>query len=193
MKRLHQNKIDDAKYYEKIWGEKYNQRPYHDAVRMRALARDVKDGMKVLDVGAGVFGTCQYIAEETKLDCDLHCIDQSWTAKDIVKARCPQISFAIGDVTELPFVDKEFDVVIAGEIIEHMENPEEFAKELCRVGKVVALSTVNTKSENAIKHGDYPEHIWEFEPEDLVEFFKPYGETEYTTVGDYHFIYCRCR
>lgn len=193
MKRLHPVKIDDAKYYEKIWSEETNLRPYYDAVRMRALARDVVDGAKVLDVGAGVFGTCQYISEETTIKADLHCIDQSYTAKEIVEARCPLIHYLVHSVEELPYDDKAFDVVIAGEIIEHMEDPKAFVKELCRVGKNIALSTVDTRSENAIKHGDYPEHLWEFEPEDLVEFFKPYGDVEYTTVGDYHFIYCRCR
>ena len=193
MKRLHPVKIDDAKYYEKIWSEETNLRPYYDAVRMRALARDVADGMKVLDVGAGVFGTCQYISEETTIKAELHCIDQSYTAKEIVEARCPLIHYLVHSVEELPYDDKAFDVVIAGEIIEHMEDPRAFVNELCRVGKNIALSTVDTRSENAIKHGDYPEHLWEFEPEDLVEFFKPYGDVEYTTVGDYHFIYCRCR
>ena len=193
MKRLHPVKIDDAKYYEKIWSEETNLRPYYDAVRMRALARDVADGMKVLDVGAGVFGTCQYISEETTIKAELHCIDQSYTAKEIVEARCPLIHYLVHSVEELPYDDKAFDVVIAGEIIEHMEDPRAFVNELCRVGKNIALSTVDTRSENAIKHGDYPEHPWEFEPEDLVEFFKPYGDVEYTTVGDYHFIYCRCR
>ena len=191
MKRLHPVKIDDAKYYEKIWSEETNLRPYYDAVRMRALARDVVDGTKVLDVGAGVFGTCQYITEETTIKAELHCIDQSYTAKEIVEARCPLIHYLVHSVEELPYDDKAFDVVIAGEIIEHMEDPQAFVKELCRVGKNIALSTVDTRCENAIKHGDYPEHLWEFEPEDLVEFFKPYGDVEYTTVGDYHFIYCR--
>jgi ubiquinone/menaquinone biosynthesis C-methylase UbiE len=188
-------KIDDAKYYEKIWGEEYNSRPYYDAVRMRALARDVKHGDRVLDVGAGVFGTAQFLAENhPEIVCGLVALDQSHTAKEIVDKLNLPINYVLGDVSKLPFVDDSFDVVIAGEIIEHMEDPAAFVSELCRVSqKLVALSTVDTKSENAIKHGDYPEHLWEFEPEDLVNFFKPYGDTEYTTVGDYHFIYCRLR
>lgn len=194
MKRLHKEKIDDAKYYEKIWGEEYNSRPYYDAVRMRALARDVKHGDRVLDVGAGVFGTAQFLAENhPEIICGLVALDQSHTAKEIVDKLGLPINYVLGDVAKLPFGDDSFDVVIAGEIIEHMEDPAAFAKELCRVGKRVALSTVDTKSENAVKHGDYPEHIWEFEKEDLIKFFKPYGTVEYETVGDYHVIYCRCR
>jgi len=136
MKRLHKKKIDDAKYYEKIWGEKYNKRPYYDAVRMRALIADVKDGDKVLDIGAGVFGSCQYIAEHTDLKCELYAYDQSYTAKEIVNKITPQINYIIGEYEgKLPFEDNEFDVVIAGEIIEHCENPDKFIEELKRIGK----------------------------------------------------------
>lgn len=197
MKRLHPVKIDDAKYYENIWGVEKNLRPFFDEVRMQALIRDVKDGDRVLDVGAGVFGSCEYIARHTKIKADLWCVDQSHTAKEIIEKECPEINFVIATfeppATQIPFKDKEFDVVTAGEIIEHMEDPEAFAAELCRIGKNIALSTVDTRCENAIKHGDYPEHLWEFDPEDLIKFFEPYGDVEYTTVGDYHFIYCRCR
>lgn len=191
MKRLHPVKIDDAKYYEKIWGEEFNTRPYYDAVRMRALARDVKNGDRVLDVGAGVFGTAQYIAENMPhLICGLVAFDQSHTAKKIVDGLGLSINYVLGSVEKLPFEGKSFDVVIAGEIIEHMEDPEAFVKELCRVGKRVALSTVDTKSENAIKHGDYPEHLFAFEDEDLINFFDTYcSKVEFCRVGDYQMIY----
>lgn len=191
MKRLHEKKIDDAKYYEKIWGEEYNARPYYDAVRMRALIAPVKNGDKVLDVGAGVFGAVQYLAEETEIQAELHAVDQSYTARDIVKKRAPQINYKLSDVVELPYEDDLFDVVIAGEIIEHIEDPAAFCEELLRVTKPgghVTLSTVDTHCENAKLHGDYPEHIWEFEPKDLLKFFGS-GAT-YSTVGDYHFIDC---
>lgn len=195
MRRLHEKKIDDAKYYEKIWSIEHNTRPYYDAVRQRALIKYVKDGDKVADVGAGVFGSCQYIAENTFIDAQLYCIDQSYTAKEIVDSKNLGIEYIIAEVEKFDKKYKEyFDVVIGGEIIEHMENPKLFAKELikiCKKGGWVCISTVNTKSENAIKHGDYPEHLWEFEPEDLISFFKPYGDTTYEVCGDYHMIYCK--
>jgi ubiquinone/menaquinone biosynthesis C-methylase UbiE len=193
MKRIHETKIDDAKFYEKVWAEEYNARPYFDAVRMRALIRDVKDGDKVIDVGAGVFGAVQYIAEKTGLKCSLTAYDQSYTAKEIVENIAPQINYIVGECEgKLPFEDNSFDVVIAGELIEHMEDPATFCSELariCKVGGSVALSTVDTNCPNAIKHGDYAEHIWEFTPEDLLAFFTPFGDARYEVVGDYHFIY----
>lgn len=197
MKRLHEKKIDDAKYYDTlIWAEEANKRPYYDAVRQRALLKYVKEGDVVADVGAGVFGACQYLAEETEVKAELWCFDQSKVAKELVTKKNPQINFVVGQVERLQAADDAFDVVIAGEIIEHMEDPAAFCKELARICKpngYIALSTVDTNCENAVKHGEYIEHLWEFTPEDLISFFKPYGNTQYRVVGDYHFIYCRLR
>lgn len=193
MKRLHEKKIDDAKYYEKIWNDKLVERPYYDAVRIRALIRDVKNGDSVMDIGAGVFGACQYIAEKTALKCKLFAFDQSYTAQEIVKKTAPQIDYQLGECAgRLPFADNSFDVVTAGEVIEHMEEPAAFCAELCRISRRwVSISTVDTNCENAIKHGDYPEHIWEFTPDDLISFFKPFGVATYQVVGNYHFIYLK--
>lgn len=192
MKRLHDTKIDDAKYYERIWALEWNQRPWFDAVRQRALIKHVNNGSRVLDVGAGVYGAAQYIAQETHLHASLTAVDQSYTARDLVQQICPQIDWVVTEFEEgLPFDDGSFDCVIAGEIIEHMEDPQRFANELKRVcapGGWVTLSTVNPHCPNAIKHGDYPEHLWEFTSDELREMFGD-GAT-FRHVGDYFFIEC---
>lgn len=194
MKRLRDKPIDDAKYYERVWNEESLSGHWHfDAVRHRALARHVAPGYKVLDVGAGVWGTGQYISAELRIPgVTIVGYDQSYTAREWLAKMCPEMVFILGQLPHLPFGADEFDCVIAGEIIEHMEEPELLAEELmrvCRVDGWVTLSTVNTSSANAIKHGPYEEHMWEFEYSDLIQMFKPYGK--YSTVGDYHFIECQ--
>ena len=194
MKRLREKKIDTPEFYEKIWNKETNERPYYDAVRQRALIKHVKDSDTVLDVGAGVYGACQYIAEETDLRTILTCLDFSYTAKDIVDRMKLPIEYKVGNADKTKFSNGSFNIVIAGELIEHMEDPAAFAKELARItqpGGWISISTVNTKSENAIKHGEYIEHLWEFTPEDLTGFFKPFGEVTYEKLGDYHLIYCK--
>lgn len=191
MKRIHEVKIDDAEYYEKIWGEEFNTRPYYDAVRQRALARHVTTGSRLLDVGAGVFGTAQYVAEHTRArGVHLTAVDQSHTAQQIVQQVCPEIDYVLAEFENgLPFDSGSFDCVTAGEIIEHMEDPEKFAHELLRVCVTdgwVTMSTVNPNCQNAQKHGEYPEHLWEFHPHELVAMFDP--GALYKRVGDYHFV-----
>lgn len=196
MKQLRDYPIDDAKYYERIWNAELAAGHWHyDAVRHRALAKHVKPGHKIIDIGAGVWGTAQYIGTELKTPgVTLVAYDQSYTARDIVAQMCPQIVYVLGLLPNTPFGDGEFDIVTAGEIIEHMAEPAALAAEMariCRPGGWVTLSTVDTNCENAKRHGPYPEHTWEFSPADLVEMFVSFGDTTYRTVGDYHFIECK--
>lgn len=196
MKRLHEGpQIDDAFYYERVWSEGENTRPFYDAVRMRALADKIRCGDTVIDIGAGVYGTVQYVVEHMKETSIFPvCYDQSYTAREVVVKKFPKILYFLGSLPETYLPPDSFDVVVAGEIIEHMEEPAKLAKELariCRPGGWISLSTVNTESENAIKHGDYPEHLWSFSDQDLKDMFRPYGSVRFEMVGDYQVIHCK--
>jgi 2-polyprenyl-3-methyl-5-hydroxy-6-metoxy-1,4-benzoquinol methylase len=195
VKRLHDRKIDDAVYYEKIWDPDMNQRPFYDAVRHRALASKVRCGDIVVDIGAGVYGTVQYILEHESKRLEIFpiCYDQSYTARNVVLKKFPYILYLLGGLPETYLPTANFDNVIAGEIIEHMEDPEKLAYELarlCRSSGWISLSTVDTTCENAIAHGEYPEHIFEFEPKELIRMFEPFGRVQYGLVGDYHVLHC---
>jgi 2-polyprenyl-3-methyl-5-hydroxy-6-metoxy-1,4-benzoquinol methylase len=194
MKRLRTENINTPEHFNEVWDhvEEY----HYDPTRTNALISTVKDGDIVCDFGAGVFGAVQYIAEKTELKCQLFAIDQSKKAKEIVTERAPAIAFSVQDCTETWFPENIFDVVISGETIEHIEDPAKLVREMvrvCKPGGSIVLSTVNNHCENA-KKLEYPEHIWEFTPEDLLGFFEPFGKAEYKVVGDYHFIYFeKCR
>jgi SAM-dependent methyltransferase len=64
----------------------------------------------------------------------------------------------------LPFADGRFDVVFAGEILEHVERPAELVAELARVARPGAWLSLSTPLGDA--HPDV-QHVWEFEPEDV--------------------------
>ncbi len=77
----------------------------------------------------------------------------------------------LGDGTNLPFIDKSFDVVTSFETLEHLHARTRFLSELKRVLKphgLLILSTPNanyTKPVNGKPHNKY--HIFEYKPEEL--------------------------
>jgi len=84
--------------------------------------------------------------------CDFAVLDlfQSFNrfAIDIIRHKAPlSVHFTVADCSNgLPFLDNQFEVVIAGEVIEHLFDTEEFVTELYRVLKVggeLVLSTPN--------------------------------------------------
>lgn len=193
MKRLALENVNTPSYFDKIWDPNINTRQFYDAVRMRALASKIRCGDTVIDIGAGVYGTVQYCVEHIKnLEIFPVCYDQSPMARDLVVKQFPGILYFLGSLPETYLPSDSFDTVIAGEIIEHMEEPEMLARELariCRPGGWISLSTVDTESENAKKHGPYPEHLFSFTEQDLIKMFRPYGSVKFETVGDYQVLH----
>lgn len=58
-------------------------------------------------------------------------------------------SGVVGDIEELPFADNKFDLVMSVDVMEHLERPDLFVKEVSRVlkrGKYFFFTTPNRKS-----------------------------------------------
>lgn len=191
MIRLHQQNVNTPEYYNEMWSHPENHD--FDRVRMEAFCSVVEEGNAVLDLGAGLYGFGEYLVRRGTPAVEVWALDFSPEAKRIVQARCPGLHYNIGNVLAAPFKAMSFDVVAAGELIEHMENPALLAAEmarLCRPGGWLVISTVDPDCEDARKL-EYPEHLWKFTPEELLAFFAPFGQARYQLVGDYHFVYCR--
>lgn len=194
MKKLTEQNLNKPEHFD------YNFSKYtyeFDTIRQVEFYQHIKDGMKVVDVGAGVRGFVEmYLASGGNADkVELHAIDFSNVALNEIKGKYPAINYIIGDVRHTPYADGYFDIVGAGELIEHIPDPCDLVKEMARICKpngLIMISTVDPDCEDA--NGiTYPEHLWQFTPEDLIKLFSPFGETEYKRVGNYDFIYCRKR
>lgn len=195
MRRLHDVKIDTPEFYTASWQAIIQNHPYFNEERQRFLARWVKAGDHVVDLGAGVFGTVQYIAEALRIaDVRLVAVDFCPLVRELSQSRTFMVDHIVADATHNGLPAATFDVVIAGELIEHWEEPPLLVAEmarLCRPGGWLMASSFDDRSPAAAVHGDYPEHLWGFDPEELIALFQPYGQTDYVRVGDYHGIQCR--
>jgi SAM-dependent methyltransferase len=132
-----------------------------------AFASRLARGKRVLDAGCGAgYGS----GELAKTALSVVGIDQSADAVTFAREnyRLPNLRFVQGSVTNLPHPDASFDLVVAFEVIEHLERWREFLTEVRRVLVPTGQFIVSTPNklyyaETRERAGPNPFHHHEFE------------------------------
>lgn len=98
---------------------------------------------------------------------------------ELIHVRTNQV---LGDGQKMPFKDRAFNAILAGEVIEHVPDPRAFVRECWRVldwNGVLALSTPNKKSWlNRLTHSyEMPLHISLFDTHTLRTLLDSEGFT----------------
>ena len=128
-------------------------------------------GKRVLDAGCGTgYGS----AELAKVAASVLGVDIAADAVDFAREhyRLPHLGFEQAACTALPHPDGCFDLVVAFEVIEHLEHWREFLLEVRRVLAASGQFIVSTPNkayyaESRGTHGDNPFHVHEFEFEEF--------------------------
>ena len=110
---------------------------------------ELKDKMKVLDVGCGTGAFTRRIAERVKngeiigLDIDEKLLE---SARKIAKEKNLRVKYVKGNVYNLEFKDDYFDLVTCQKLLCNLDKPEDALKEIIRVSKdkVVAIEPYNS-------------------------------------------------
>lgn len=127
-------------------------------------------GKTVLDVGCGpgrYFNLMGY--PNTKI----YGIELSLYAVNQCKKLFPLADVVQGDVASgLPYPENKFDIVYAGEILEHIDAPDKMINEIYRVLKPKGLIVLNTPFEN---HIPCKEHVWYFSYDDMKTLLKSFS------------------
>jgi len=126
----------------------------------------------LLDIGSGR-GTFLWPLLETFPDLPVTVIDAAAQRFEDLQATrsggLERISPRHADATDLPFEDREFDVVTILEVLEHIPAAESALAEVCRVADRFVVLSVPSKED------DNPEHIHLFDQERLRQMFADCG------------------
>jgi len=109
----------------------------------KTLMADIKDGDKVLDLGCGNALVLPYVLENSAIYVGLDLSEKMIEiAKEKYKKEIEQgnASFFVGQATELPFQDEEFDFVMSFAVLHHIPSKELREKYFQEIKRVSALS-----------------------------------------------------
>lgn len=93
-------------------------------------------GEKALDIGCGPGLTTEALAQAVGPQGQVLGVDIAPPMLEIAKRRCvnlPQVAFGMADVTRLPYQDASFDVALASQVYEYVEDVDHALQELARV------------------------------------------------------------
>lgn len=118
----------------------------------RAAAEQPTQLRKFLEVGCGggLIARQVFDAVGREMKIDYTGVDLSHDALRVAKTYCPEGHFQAGDAEDLRFPNQSFDVVIAMDLLEHVQNPGQVIAEAARVLRPGGLFFFHTFNRNLL-------------------------------------------
>lgn len=209
MKKLtNQTPLNNAEAYDQIFAERQKKGvDEHDMRRWKRLLKFYKGG-PIIDIGcldSPILGMAlekypKHALKDESCSCnlDFHAvgIDPAKEAMEKRRYDHPDISYCVGDIYTL--VDSAyktyygtFSYAVMGELLEHLERPEDAIKEAMRILKPGGVLAISVPLEEAKEPGacDKDRHLWSFSKQDMRELLEPYGKVEMEVIGSLFSIF----
>lgn len=138
---------------------------------------------KILEVGCGEGYLTNYIKDQLN-DIYIEGCDVSENIINIAREIYPDIPFFISSAYKTAYKNSEFDLVIASEVLEHLDRPHKALEELSRITNRYCLFSVpwepmwrilNLTRGKYLKHlGNTPGHVQHWTRKDFTSLLKDY-------------------
>lgn len=178
-KLTEQNNKNSALEYDKIFlKRKENGIDEQDLKRWKKLLKFYKGG-RLIDLGC-LDSEIPGLIKQRFPEAEVWGIDLAQQAITQMQQKFPWVYYEVMDVYKTKYPDNYFGYIVAGELIEHLEFPEEFIKEgmrILRPGGIFALSTPKEEIKD-IGAIDKERHLWSFSEDDIENLFSPYGSVK---------------
>lgn len=189
MKHLDNPQTNTKQYWNYIYGDFWKRAEYDQqgtltkegrvgnmiirpTARFSTALTYMSNGDKVIDIGCGV-GSFTKMAKKTYPMAEVWGVDMSDKAIEDNLKEGPDIKYKQGYVGHLDFLsDSYFDLAFAGEVIEHLDNPDDVFKESYRILKEKGKLIITTPVED---HVCSNEHVWEFNKQDIENLYHKVG------------------
>jgi ubiquinone/menaquinone biosynthesis C-methylase UbiE len=141
------------------------------------LLPHLRPGLSLLDVGCGP-GTITVDLATAVAPGSTVGIDNAPAALEAARAldAGPTVHFELGDVTQLPFPDRSFDVVHAHQVLQHLPDPVGALREMARVARPGGLV--------AARDSDYAAMTWFPADPDLDDWLATYRTVARANAGE---------
>jgi ubiquinone/menaquinone biosynthesis C-methylase UbiE len=125
----------------------------HEALAGRLIRPDgfdVRGCKRILDAACGNGRYMKFLLRNADPDAMLTAFDLSPRMLERARGRVAseRVTYAVADLTRLPYGDATFNAIVCGWVLEHLPDPRPGLRELARVlvpgGKLLLLSTENT-------------------------------------------------
>lgn len=189
MKQMAQQspKNDPAEYDAIFFKRKEKGPDPFDLKRWHKLLKYYRGG-KLLDAGC-LDSLVPNIAKKLYPKAEVWGIDLAEEAINEMQYAYPDILYRVEDVYHTKFPSNYFDYIVAGELIEHLEHPRGFFKEVFRILKHGGTFALSTPQDEAREPGavDAERHLWSYSTDDIRSLLSPYGSTKIITLGSQFF------
>lgn len=185
MKKAHDLNINTRRYWNDVYGDDEKRAAYAQAgtchahgagaqttARFTKTLEFIRPEDRVIDIGCGV-GELTTLVKDTYPLAEVWGVDISDTVIAANGKARPDIEYRARRVGALDGIPEAyFDVVFAGETLEHLDDPADLFRDAHRLLKPGGMFILTTPREDAIQS---PEHTWFFTQADIDQLYTDCG------------------